>query len=193
MSFLDSPTEILPIALHYLGHSPVSQDAKELKEAEALFLKIRPHITYFHSSKYIGDLANGNLCVAVGYSGDVYQAKSRAEEAKGGVTVAYNIPKEGAGTFFDMIAMPKDAANPEAAYAFMNFLMKPEVMAEITNFVQFPNGNAAATALVDEAIRKDPGIYPSQETMAKLYAFPDLPAKVQRTMTRSWTTIKSGK
>ena len=193
VSFLDSPTEILPIALHYLGHSPVSQDAKELKAAEALFLKIRPSVTYFHSSKYISDLANGNLCVAVGYSGDIYQAKSRAEEAKGGVTVAYNIPKEGAGTFFDMIAMPKDAANPEAAYAFMNFLMKPEVMAEITNFVQFPNGNAAATALVDEAIRKDPGIYPSQETMAKLYAFPDLPAKVQRTMTRSWTTIKSGK
>ncbi|MGL4315895.1 MAG: polyamine ABC transporter substrate-binding protein [Pseudomonas sp.] len=193
VSFLDSPTEILPIALHYLGHSPVSQDPKELKEAEALFLKIRPHITYFHSSKYIGDLANGNICVAVGYSGDIYQAKSRAEEAKAGVAVSYNIPKEGAGTFFDMIAMPKDAANPEAAYVFMNYLMKPEVMAEITNFVQFPNGNAAATALVDEAIRNDPGVYPSAETMAKLYAFPDLPAKVQRTMTRSWTTIKSGK
>ncbi|WP_342245085.1 polyamine ABC transporter substrate-binding protein [Pseudomonas sp. OTU5201] len=193
VSFLDSPTEILPIALHYLGYSPVSQDAKELKEAEALFLKIRPHVTYFHSSKYISDLANGNLCVAVGYSGDVYQAKSRAEEAKAGVTVAYNIPKEGAGTFFDMVAIPADAANPEAAYAFMNFLMKPEIMAEITNEVQFPNGNAAATALVDEAIRQDPGIYPSAETMAKLYAFPDLPAKVQRAMTRSWTTIKSGK
>ncbi|MDH4607873.1 polyamine ABC transporter substrate-binding protein [Pseudomonas sp. BN102] len=193
VSFLDSPTEILPIALHYLGYSPVSQDPKELKEAEALFLKIRPHITYFHSSKYIGDLANGNICVAVGYSGDVYQAKSRAEEAKAGVNVAYNIPKEGAGTFFDMVAMPADAANPEAAYAFMNFLMKPEIMAEITNEVQFPNGNAAATELVDEAIRKDPGIYPTSETMAKLYAFPDLPAKVQRAMTRTWTTIKSGK
>ncbi|WP_028629086.1 polyamine ABC transporter substrate-binding protein [Metapseudomonas resinovorans] len=193
VSFLDSPTEILPIALHYLGYSPVSQDAKELKEAEALFLKIRPYVTYFHSSKYISDLANGNLCVAVGYSGDVYQAKSRAEEAKAGVTVAYNIPKEGAGTFFDMVAIPADAANPEAAHAFMNFLMKPEIMAEITNEVQFPNGNAAATPLVDEAIRQDPGIYPSAETMAKLYAFPDLPAKVQRAMTRAWTTIKSGK
>ena len=193
VSFLDSPTEILPAALHYLGYAPDSSKADELKKAEELFLSIRPSVAYFHSSKYISDLANGNLCVAVGYSGDIYQAKSRAEEAKGGVTVAYNIPKEGAGTFFDMIAMPKDAANPEAAYAFMNFLMKPDVMAEITNFVQFPNGNAAATALVDEAIRKDPGIYPSQETMAKLYAFPDLPAKVQRTMTRSWTTIKSGK
>src|SRR6218665_3951168 len=153
---------------------------------------MRPYITYFHSSKYIGDLANGNICVAVGYSGDIYQAKSRAEEAKAGVAVSYNIPKEGAGTFFDMIAMPKDAANTEAAYVFMNYLMKPEVMAEITNFVQFPNGNAAATPLVDDAIRNDPGVYPTQETMKKLYAFPDLPAKVQRTMTRSWTTIKSG-
>ena len=126
-------------------------------------------------------------------SGDIIQARDRAEEASNGVHVAYSIPKEGAPQWFDMLAIPKDAKHPEAAYAFMNFLMKPEVMAEITNFVQLPNGNAAATALVDEAIRKDPGIYPSQETMAKLYAFPDLPAKVQRTMTRSWTTIKSGK
>ncbi|MBM7062460.1 polyamine ABC transporter substrate-binding protein [Pseudomonas sp. UL073] len=193
VSFLDSPTEILPAALHYLGYSPVSQDPKELKAAEDLFLKIRPYITYFHSSKYIADLANGNICVAVGYSGDVYQAKSRAEEAKGGVTVAYNIPKEGAGTFFDMVAIPADAENKEGAYAFMNFLMKPEIMAEITNEVQFPNGNVAATPLVDEAIRNDPGVYPTPETMKQLYAFPDLPAKVQRAMTRSWTKIKSGK
>ncbi|MBS7662851.1 polyamine ABC transporter substrate-binding protein [Pseudomonas lalucatii] len=193
VAFLDSPTEILPAALHYLGYQPDSQDPKELKEAEQLFLKIRPSIAYFHSSKYISDLANGNICVAIGYSGDVYQAKARAEEANGGVTVAYKIPKEGAGTFFDMVAIPADASNVEAAHAFMNFLMQPEIMAEITNEVQFPNGNAAATALVDEEIRNDPGIYPTEEVMQKLYAFPDLPAKVQRTMTRSWTTIKSGR
>ncbi|CAD5105795.1 polyamine ABC transporter substrate-binding protein [Zestomonas carbonaria] len=195
VSFLDSPTEVLPIALHYLGLKPdtANPSAADLKAAEDLFLKIRPHITYFHSSKYISDLANGNLCVAVGYSGDVYQAKSRAEEAGDKVKVAYNIPKEGAGTFFDMVAIPADAENVESAYAFMNFLMKPEIMAEISNEVQFPNGNAAATPLVDEAIRNDPGIYPTEETMAKLYAFPDLPAKAQRAMTRSWTKIKSGK
>ena len=193
VAVLDSPTEILPIALHYLGYKTDSQNPKELKEAEELFLKIRPNVAYFHSSKYISDLANGNLCVAVGYSGDIQQSKSRAEEAKSGVNVGYNIPKEGAGTFFDMVAMPADAENVDAAYAFMNFLLKPEVMAEITNEVQFPNGNAAATPLVDEAIRNDPGIYPTGETMSKLYAFSDLPAKVQRTMTRSWTKIKSGK
>ncbi|THG81734.1 polyamine ABC transporter substrate-binding protein [Pseudomonas sp. A-1] len=192
VSFLDSPTEILPIALHYLGYPTDSQDPKQLKEAEALFLKIRPSVTYFHSSKYISDLANGNICVAVGYSGDVYQAKSRAEEAGGKVKVSYNIPKEGAGTFFDMVAIPADAKNPEAAHAFMNFLMKPEIMAEITDVVQFPNGNAAATPLVAEAIRTDPGIYPSDDVMKKLYTTVDLPAKVQRDMTRSWTKIKSG-
>ncbi len=193
MSFLDSPTEMIPAALHYLGYKPDSQDPKELKEAEALFLKIRPYISYFHSSKYISDIANGNICVAIGYSGDVYQAKSRAEEAKNKVTVKYNIPKEGAGAFFDTVAIPKDAENQEAALKWINFLLEPAVMSEITNVVQFPNGNAAATPMVNEAIRNDPGVYPTPETMKKLYAFPDLPAKTQRLMTRSWTTIKSGK
>ncbi|MBO3276198.1 polyamine ABC transporter substrate-binding protein [Pseudomonas schmalbachii] len=193
VSFLDSPTEMIPAALHYLGYKPDSNDPKELKAAEELFLKIRPYVTYFHSSKYISDIANGNICVAIGYSGDVYQAKSRAEEAKNNVTVKYNIPKEGAGTFFDMVAIPKDAENPEGALKWIDFLMQPEIMAEITNVVQFPNGNSAATPLVEKAISADPGVYPTEEVMKKLYAFPDLPAKTQRTMTRSWTKIKSGK
>lgn len=192
VAVLDSPTEILPIALHYLGYKTDSQDPKELQAAEDLFLKVRPNIAYFHSSKYISDLANGNLCVAIGYSGDIQQSMSRANEANSGVKVGYSIPKEGAGTFFDMVAMPADAENVDAAYAFMNYLLTPQVMANITNSVQFPNGNAAATPLVDEAIRNDPAIYPSEETMGKLYAFSDLPAKVQRIMTRSWTKIKSG-
>jgi putrescine transport system substrate-binding protein len=193
VSFLDSPTEMLPAALHYLGYQPDSHDPKELKEAEALFLKVRPSISYFHSSKYISDLANGNLCVTVGYSGDIEQSKNRAAEANAGVKVRYNIPKEGAGTFFDMVAIPADAVNVDDAYVFLNYLLKPDVMAAISSFVQFPNGNAAATPLVDEAIRNDPGIYPTPETMKKLYAFSDLPANVQRVMTRSWTKIKSGK
>ncbi len=193
VSFLDSPTEMLPAALHYLGYKPDSQDPKELKAAEALFLKIRPSTAYFHSSKYISDLANGNICVAIGYSGDIYQAKSRAEEAKNNVNVVYNIPTQGAGAFFDTVAIPKDAENVEGAHKFIDFLLKPEIIAEISNTVSYPNGNSAATPLVDEAIRNDPGIYPTDEVMKKLYAFPDLPAKVQRVMTRSWTTIKSGK
>jgi putrescine transport system substrate-binding protein len=193
VAVLDSPTEMLPVALHYLGYPTNSQDRKQLKAAEDLFLKIRPNIAYFHSSKYISDLANGNICVTVGYSGDIQQAKSRALDAKSGVNVGYSIPKKGAGTFFDMVAMPADAENVESAYAFMNYLLTPSVMASISNEVRFPNGNAAATPLVDEAIRNDPGIYPSDETMKKLYAIADLPSKVQRTLTRSWTKIKSGK
>jgi len=193
VSFLDSPTEMLPVALHYLGLPTNSQKKEDIKQAEELFLKVRPSITYFHSSKYISDLATGNICVAVGYSGDVQQAKSRAEEAGGKVKVSYTIPKEGAGTFYDMVAIPKDAENAEGAYKFMNFLLKPEVMAEITNAVQFPNGNKAATEFVDEAIKSDPNIYPSDDVKAKFYAISDLPAATQREMTRSWTKIKSGK
>src|SRR5450830_1195572 len=193
VSFLDSPTEMLPIALHYLGLPTDSQKKADLKQAEDLFLKIRPSIGYFHSSKYISDLANGNICVAVGYSGDIQQAKSRAAEAGGKVKVAYDIPKEGAGSFYDMVAIPKDAENLEAAYKFLNYLLEPKVMAAITNSVRFPNGNEKATALVDKDITSDPGIYPPADVQAKLYAIADLPAATQREMTRSWTKIKSGK
>src|SRR5690606_11719106 len=193
VSFLDSPTEMLPAAMNYQGLSPISENSADLKKGEELFLKIRPHVAYFHSSKYISDLANGNICVAVGYSGDLYQSKSRAEEAGTGVNIRYQIPKEGARSFFDMLAIPADAKNVGNAHVFLNFLLRPEVMAEITDYVQFPNANAAATPLLDEAIRNDPGIYPPQNVMAKLYSFPDLDAKVQRAMTRSWTKIKSGR
>ncbi|WP_109513894.1 polyamine ABC transporter substrate-binding protein [Pseudomonas ovata] len=193
VSFLDSPTEMIPVALHYLGYPTDSEDKKQLAEAEALWLKIRPSIAYFHSSKYISDLANGNICVAIGYSGDLEQAKERAKEAGDKVKLSYAIPKEGAGSFYDMVAIPKDAENLEAAYKFMNFLLQPEVMAEITNEVRFPNGNKAATPLVDKDISGDPSIYPPADVVAKLYAISDLPAATQRLLTRSWTKIKSGK
>jgi len=193
VSFLDSPTEMLPVALHYLGLPTDSQKKEDLKKAEELFLKIRPSITYFHSSKYISDLANGNICVAVGYSGDVQQAKTRAAEAGDKVKVSYAIPKEGAGSFYDMVAIPKDAENVEGAYKFMNYLLQPKVMAEITNAVRFPNGNAEATQYVNKEITSDPGIYPTADVQAKLYAIADLPAATQRELTRSWTKIKSGK
>ena len=142
---------------------------------------------------YISDLANGNICVAVGYSGDVLQAKARAQEAGDKVKIDYSIPKEGAGSFYDMVAIPRDAANVENAHLFMNFLMRPDIIAEITNNVGYSNANAAATPLVDEAIRNDPGSYPPQEVMATLYAIPDMPIGVQRVMTRGWTKVKLGK
>ncbi|MFI7855753.1 polyamine ABC transporter substrate-binding protein [Pseudomonas promysalinigenes] len=193
VSFLDAPTEMIPAALHYLGRPTNSTSKQDLKDAEELFLKIRSSITYFHSSKYIGDMANGNICVAVGYSGDLEQSKARAHEAGDKVKVDYVIPKEGAGTFYDMVAIPKDAEHKDAAYQFMNFLLQPEIMAEITNAVRFPNGNAAATQFVDQAIKGDPSIYPPADVKKKLYAIAAPDAKVQRDITRSWTRIKSGK
>lgn len=193
VAFLDSPSEMLPAALKYLGYSPDSTDPKQLKEAQALFLKIRPYTAYFHSSKYINDLATGNICVAIGYSGDIQQGKIRAAEAKNGVHINYNIPKEGAGSFFDMMAIPKDAPNPEAAYAFMNFIMQPEIAAEITDYVHFANANDAATPLVDKALRDDPGVYPTAEIQEKLYTFPLLSLKIQRAMSDSWAKVKASK
>lgn len=193
VAILDSPSEIIPTAMHYLGLPTDSEKPEDIKQAEALLLQVRPYVTYFHSSKYISDLASGNICMAVGYSGDLYQSKARAEEGKGNVKIAYQIPKEGAGTFFDMVAIPADAKNVTEAHEFINYLLQPQVMADLTNYLQFPNGNEQATPLVDEAIRTDPGIYPSSEVMGKLFTFPDLPSKTQRLITRSWTKIKSGK
>ena len=138
-------------------------------------------------------MANGNICVAVGYSGDLEQSKARAHEAGDKVKVDYVIPKEGAGTFYDMVAIPKDAEHKDAAYQFMNFLMQPEIMAEITNAVRFPNGNAAATPFVDKEITSDPSIYPPADVKKQLYAIAAPEASAQRVITRSWTKIKSGK
>jgi putrescine transport system substrate-binding protein len=164
-----------------------------VKKAEDLLMQVRPYITYFHSSKYISDLANGNICVALGWSGDVFQAQARAEEAENNVPVAYAIPKEGAASFFDMMAIPADAKNVEEAHIFLNYILTPEVIAPISDYVAYPNGNSAATPLVDEEIRNNPGIYPTEEASKKLYTFSELSPKVQRAVTRSWTKVKSGR
>ena len=193
VAILDSPSEIIPTAMHYLGLPPDSVKPEDLKQAEELLLKIRPYVTYFHSSKYISDLASGNICMAIGYSGDLYQSKARAEEASDKVKIAYKIPKEGAGTFFDMVAIPADSKSVKEAHEFINYLLQPQVMADLTDYLQFPSANDQATPLVEESIRTDPGIYPPADVMSKLYTFPDLPAKTQRLITRSWTKIKSGK
>ncbi|WP_417661467.1 polyamine ABC transporter substrate-binding protein [Pseudomonas sp.] len=193
VAMLDAPEEVYAAALHYLGLNPIAQSVEDVKKAEELLLKVRPDITYFHSSKYISDLANGNICVALGWSGDVFQAEARAEEAKNGVPVSYVIPKEGAAAFFDMMAIPADAKNAEEAYTFLNYILEPEVIAPISDYVAYPNGNAAATHLVSEEIRNNPGIYPTEEASKKLYTFSELSPKVQRAMTRSWTKVKSGR
>ena len=155
-------------------------------------MKIRPYVTYFHSSKYIADLANGNICVAIGYSGDVMQAATRAEEAKNGQVIKYSIPKEGSILWFDMMAIPVDAQDPENALTFMNYILEPKVIAPISDYVAYANPNKDATPLVDPEITGDPSIYPDPETMQRLWVDDVLPQKVLRAMTRAWNSFKTG-
>jgi putrescine transport system substrate-binding protein len=190
--FMDSPAEVMPAALAYLGLDPNSTVPADYDKVEDLLMKVRPFITKFHSSEYISALANGDICVAMGYSGDVLQARARAKEAANGVTVTYAVPKEGAEIWFDMMAILADAPHPEAAHKFINFILKPEITAGITNTVWYANANAAATDLVVDAVRTDPGVYPAQATMDKLFVKQTLPQKADRLRTRLWNKVKTG-
>ncbi len=192
VAFLDSADEMLPAVLNYMGLSPNSTNEKDYKLAEEKLLKIRPYVTYFNSSKYISDLANGEICVAAGFSGDVFQAKKRAEEAKKGVNIAYAIPKEGGNLWFDMLAIPRDAGNVKEAHAFINYLLKPEAIAQVSDYVGYANPNPKAGDLMDQSVRTDEAVYPPQAVLDKLYVNAELPPKIQRLMTRSWTKVKSG-
>ncbi|MBH1967008.1 MAG: polyamine ABC transporter substrate-binding protein [Pseudomonadales bacterium] len=192
VALLDSPSEILPLALQHLGLDPNSKKPADYAKAEALLMKIRPYITYFHSSKYMADIANGDICVAVGYSGSFSQAANRAKEAKNGVTVDMRLPKEGAPIWFDMLAIPKGAKNTEDAYTFINYLLQPQVIAPVSDFVGYPNPNKDATQLVDPAIRNNPNLYPTDAAMETLYTLQPLPRDAERARTRTWTKIKSG-
>ena len=193
VAVLDTPQEIMTAALMYLGEDPNSFDEAVIRKGEALLTKIRPYITEFNSSEYINELANGDICVAVGWSGDIFQAATRAEEAKNGIEVKYNIPKEGAAMWFDMMAIPKDAKHPNNAHLFLNYILRPEVMAGISNYVAYANANKASTPMVDKSVLENPGVYPSPDTMKKLYTFAVLPPDVDRLYTRIWTKLKTGK
>ncbi len=193
VSFLDSADEMIPAALNYMGLDANTRNAADYAKAEAKLLAVRPYVTYFHSSKYIGDLANGDICVAVGFSGDILQAADRAEEAGKGVEIAYSIPKEGANLWFDMLAIPVDASNSKEAHAFINFLLDPAAIAGVSDYVGYANPNTKAGELMDPEVFNDVSVYPPQAVLDKLYISAELPVKVQRLMTRSWTKVKSGK
>ena len=193
ITVLDTPSELIPIALNYLGEDPHSFDPAVIDKAAALLKSIRPYIRNFHSSSYINDLANGDVCLVVGWSGDIIQARDRAAEAGNGVNVAYSIPKEGAPQWFDMLAIPKDAKNVDNAYAFINYLLDPKVAAANTNYVTYPNPVPASKPMVDQAIAEDPTIYPPAEVDAKLFTFAVLPPEVDRQYTRIWTELKTGR
>ncbi|HCJ29961.1 MAG TPA: spermidine/putrescine ABC transporter substrate-binding protein PotF [Pseudomonas sp.] len=192
IAFLDSADEMIPAMLNYLGLDPNSENPDDYAKAEAKLLEVRPYVRYFHSSKYISDLANGNICIAAGFSGDVFQAAARADEAGKGIEIAYSIPKEGGNLWFDMLAIPADAQNVDEAHAFINYLLKPDVIASVSDYVGYANPNLKADELMDQEVRNDPSIYPPQEVLDRLYVSAELPQKVLRLKTRSWTKVKSG-
>ena len=193
ISVLDAPDEVIGVTLAYLGKDPNSEKAEDLKAAEELLMRIRPYIRMIHSSQYIDALANGEICLTLGWSGDILQSKSRAEEAKQGVEIGMSVPKQGTIIWFDMYAIPADAPHPDNAHAFINYMMRPEVAAANSNFVHYANGNAASVALLDPSVRDDPGVYPPKDTMDKL--FPNLArsAEFTREMNRTWTRFTTGK
>jgi putrescine transport system substrate-binding protein len=192
VSFLEDPTDMIATVLLWLGKDPNSQSEADLKLAEEKLLAIRPYIRTIHSSQYIEDLANGEVCIAVGYSGDILQAQDRAAEAGKTVDIRYSIPKEGALMWFDTLAIPADAQHPGNAHAFIDFLMRPDVAAANSDFVNYANANAAATALVNEELRNDPGIYPSAEVKARLHPNLAKSAEFTRALNRSWTRFVTG-
>lgn len=190
--FLDAPAELIPAALQYIGEDPDSKDSDVIKKVEPIFEAIRPYVTKFHSSEYINALANGDICVAFGYSGDMLQARDRADEADNGVEIVYNAATEGAVMWFDQMAIPADAPNSEGAHKFLNFMMNAENMAAASNYVYYANGNLASQKLLEEDVINDAGIYPTEETLKNLFTTTAYGSKEQRTVTRLWTKIKSG-
>ena len=192
VTFLDAASEIIPVTLHAMGEDPNSFDPAVIDKAAAKLEEIRPYITNFHSSEYIEALASGNACLVVGWSGDIIQAKARAEEADSGIEIGYSIPKEGTAMWFDMMAIPKTAKHPNNAHKFLDFLMRPDVIAEISNYVSYPNANSASTALVDKAVTDDPMISPTRETIdTKLFGLAVLPPEVSKKYTDVWTELKT--
>jgi putrescine transport system substrate-binding protein len=189
---LDSPTDILPTTFKYLGMDPESTSAEDIAKAEEALMKVRPSIRKFHSSEYINALANGDICLAVGWSGDVFQARDRAAEADQGVVVDYVVPKEGAEMWFDQMAIPADAPHLEEAHVFLNYIMKPEVIAKASNYVYYANGNKASQEFIDKDIMNDPAIYPDAATLEKLFTVSPYDPKTQRLVTRAWTKIVTG-
>jgi putrescine transport system substrate-binding protein len=189
---LDSPTDVIPAALRYLGLDPNSTKQEDFKKAEDLLTAIRPFVRKFHSSEYINALANGDICLAFGYSGDVLQARNRAAEAKNGVNIAYSIPTKGAQMWFDVMAIPADAPHVEEAHIFLNYIMRPEVIAKASNFTSYANGNKASQQFVSKDVLEDPSVYPTDTVREKLYTLTPWDSKTQRVATRLWTKVTTG-
>ena len=192
IAILDSPTDVLPNVINYLGGDGATTNRKEFEKAGEYLAKLLPHLRYIHSSQPITDMANGDLCVAMMWSGDAFQAAARAEEADNGQVINYYIPIEGTNLWFDMLAMPNDAKNPENAYKFIDFMMRSDVAAANVNYVWYASGNSAALAEIDPEITSHPGIYPSDETKRNLFIVPAYDARTARVVSRVWSRFTAG-
>jgi putrescine transport system substrate-binding protein len=190
---LDSADDVFPAALSYLGLDPNSTKPADLERAADLIIKIRSSVRKFHSSEYLSALATGEICLVVGWSGDIMQARSRAAEAKNDIAIGYAIPKEGAQMFFDNFAIPADAKNVAEAYELINYLYRPEVAAKNSNFLSYANGNLASQKFVDPKILDDKNIYPDDATLAKLFVITARDPATQRVINRLWTKVKTGR
>ena len=194
IAFLDAPSEVFKAALFYIGKDPNTKDPSDYRgEAYELLKSIRPYIRYFHSSKYINDLANGEICLVFGWSGDILQAGDRAREVNNGVSIEYEIPREGGQIWVDMMSIPNDAPNAENAHLFLDFILQPEVMAMISNKVKFPNAIPESKKFISKDILNNKAIYPDQQTLNKLFLAEIANPRVDRMMTRQWINIKTGK
>jgi len=192
VSFLDSPTDVIPAAMHYLGKPAFSRNQADYAGVPELLKKIRPYITLFSSSGYINDMANGSVCVALGWSGDINIARNRAIEGKTGQKIEALIPSIGGVLFFDTMAIPTDAPHPDNAHKWINYIMRPEVHASLTNKVFYANPNQASKPFIKPEVANNPTVFPSDEAMKKM-ADPDaLTNDIRRTMTRMYTSFKTG-
>jgi putrescine transport system substrate-binding protein len=192
VELLDTPQEVIPAALAFLGIDPTSRVLADLDHAAAALDRIRPFVRRFHSSQYINDLAAGDICIALGYSGDVIQARNRAHEAESGVEIAFRVPREGAQMSIDMLGIPADAPHPDNAHRFIDYMLRPEIIAAVTNAVSYPNPNPAATRFVLPEIRDDSGIYPPEAVRKLFYIDRPAPHAYERARMRVWNRIKSG-
>jgi putrescine transport system substrate-binding protein len=192
ITIIDSPMDVFSSAMIYLGRDPNRLDPLDVAAASDVLRKIRPYIRYIDPAQYIPDLASGGACLSLGWSGDVEQARSRAKEANTGVNLSYLVPREGALITVDMMGIPADAPHPHNAQVWLNYLLRPEVIAGITNYIKYPNGNAASLPLVRAAIREDESVYPSAATRTRLLTTKAVPAEYSRLITREWTRFRTG-
>jgi putrescine transport system substrate-binding protein len=192
IAMLDAPSDMFQTVLKYIGKDPHTASEADYAEVTKTFLAIRPFVKYFHSSQYINDLANGELCAVIGWSGDIFIAAARAEEAGTDTHLDYRIPTSGSLLWVDSIAIPKDAKNVDNALKFIDYLMDPQVAANGVNYVSYASPNLAALPMVNDDIKTNPAIYPTEEVKKNLFPDMQVGPELERLRTRTWTTIKTG-